>query len=79
MIGSLSGMHHLQTLEDLRVLKCATSKGIFIKEKNYKRNFQKKREEISSKPEDLWQTRLWPVCHVVPVLQGLLLLSQKPA
>ena len=78
MIGSFSGMHHLQTLEHLRVIKCATSKDVFIKEKIIKEIF-KKREEISSKPKDLWQTWLWPVCHVVPVLQGLLLLSQTPA
>src|SRR4051812_48642269 len=34
-------MHHLQTLEHLRVIKCTTSKDVFIKEKSEKK-FSKK-------------------------------------
>jgi len=34
MIGSFSAVHHFKTLEGLRVIKCATSKDIFIKEKS---------------------------------------------
>ena len=48
MIGSFSGMHHLQTLEHLRVIKCATSKDVFIKEKIIKEIFKKKRRSAQN-------------------------------